>query len=226
MENIVLEKRKLTGKKCKKLIREGFVPCVIYNSKTESTNCKVNRGDAERLVQNVTSSTMLNVDLDGKKMKAFVKDTTTDPRNDSIKHISFFEIDEKAELTLDIPFELVGISPAVKNNLGVLIQPTKSISVKAKSKDIVPHIEVDISGLENIGDAIVLEDIEMPSGIELFNPEDIHNTLVTITDLQKQVEEEVEEIEEEEETGEEEGEATEGAEETTSEAPKEEEKKE
>jgi large subunit ribosomal protein L25 len=223
MENIVLEKRKLTGKKCKKLIREGFVPCVIYNSKTESTNCKVNRGDAERLVQNVTSSTMLNVDLDGKKMKAFVKDTTTDPRNDSIKHISFFEIDEKAEMTLDIPFMLVGISPAVKNNLGVLIQPTKSISVKAKSKDIVPHIEVDISGLENIGDAIILEEIEMPSGIELFNPEDVNNTIVTITELQKQVEEEVEE---EEEAGEEEGETTVGAEETTSEAPKEEEKKE
>ncbi len=223
MENIVLEKREVTGKKCKKLLREGFVPCVIYNSKSESTNCQINKGDAERLLQNVTSSTMLDVQLKDKKSKAFVKDISTDPRKDTIIHISFFEIDEKAELTLDIPFLFVGISPAVKNNLGVLIQPTKSISVRAKSKDIVPHIEIDISKLENIGDAIVLEEIELPEGIELFNSEDIHNTIATITDLQKQVEEEVEESEEEE--GEEESEVTEG-EDKTSEEPQSEEKKE
>ena len=208
MEKIVLEKRELTGKKCKKLLREGIVPCVIYNSKSESTNCEIQRGDAERLLQGVTSATILDVHLGEKKMKAFVKDIETDPRKDSIRHISFFEIDEKAELTFDMPLLLVGVSPAVKNNLGVLIQPTYSVTVKAKAKDVVPHIEVDISKLENIGDAIVLEEVEIPEGIELFNPEDINNTVATITDLQKQVEEEVEETEEEEEgLEEEEGEA-------------------
>ncbi len=121
----------------------------------------------------------------------------------------FFEIDEKAELTFDMPFVLTGVSPAVKNNIGVLIQPTKSVTVRAKAKDVVPHIEIDISNLENIGDAIVLEEIEIPTGVELFNPEDINNTIVTITDLQKQVEEEVEETEDEEGLEEEEG-ATEG----------------
>lgn len=202
MEKIVLEKRELTGKKCKKLLREGIVPCVIYNSKSESTNCEIQRGDAERLLQGVTSATILDVHLGEKKMKAFVKDIETDPRKDSIRHISFFEIDEKAELTFDMPLLLVGVSPAVKNNLGVLIQPTYSVTVKAKAKDVVPHIEIDISNLENIGDAIVLEEVKIPEGIELFNPEDINNTVATITDLQKQVEEEVEETEEEEEEGE------------------------
>ncbi len=222
MDSIILEKRELTGKKCKKLIREGIIPCVIYNSKGESTNYKVKRGDAEKLVQNVTSSTIVNVDLEGKKIKAFVREIAKDPRKDTLRHVSFFEIDEKAELTLDIPFVLVEVAPAVKNNLGVLIQPTKSISVRAKSKDIVPHIEVDISKLENIGDAIILEEIELPAGIELFNPEDINNTIVTITDLQKQVEEVKEETEEEK--GEEVGEGEEVEE--TSEAPQEDEKKE
>ena len=199
MENIVLEKRELTGKKSKRLLREGIIPCVIYNSKSESTNCQIGKGDAERLVQKVTSATILDVELSGKKMKAFVKDAETDPRKDSIRHISFFEIDEKAELTFDMPLVLVGVSPAVKNNIGVLIQPTYSVTVRAKAKDVIPQIEIDISSLENIGDSITLEEIEIPSGIELFNPEDINNTVATITDLQKQVEEEVDETEEEEE---------------------------
>lgn len=218
MENVLLEKRELVGKKCKKLLREGIVPCVIYNSKSGSTNCQIKKGDAERLVKSVTSATMLDVELDGKKKKALVKDITTDPRKDSLRHISFFEIDETAELTFEIPFVLVGISPAVKNNLGVLIQPIKAITVKAKAKDLVPHIEVDISKLEETGDSIVLEEVEMPSGIALFNPEDIQNTIVTITELQKEIVKEVDETEEEasaetQEAGEAEGEAQEKKEE-------------
>ena len=189
MENIKLETRKLLGKKCKKLILEGLVPCVIYNSKKESVNCQIKRGDAERLVKGITSATMLEIELEGKKMKALVKEIDTNPRTDFLRHLAFFEIDENAELTFEIPFLLVGISPAVKNSLGVLIQPKKEITVKARSKDLVPHIEVDVSKLENVGDAITLEDIEIPQGLKLFNEEDSGMTLVTITDLQKQVEE-------------------------------------
>jgi large subunit ribosomal protein L25 len=198
MDTVKLENRKLTGKKCKQLLREGFVPCVVYNSKRESTNCQIKRGDAERLVRGITSATMLDIEIGEKKMKALIKDIDTDPRKDLLKHIAFFEIDEAAELTFEIPFALIGIAPAVKNSLGVLIQPTKEITVKARSKDLVPHIEVDVSKLENVGDAILLEDIEMPKGLKLFNEEDINNTIVTITELQKQVEEEPEEVEEEE----------------------------
>lgn len=224
MENLELKQRKLTGKKCKQLLREGFVPCVIYNSKSGSRNCQIKKGDAERLVIGLTSATMLDIDFEGKKIKALVKHIDTDPRKDSIQHIAFFEIDETAELTFEIPFMLVGVAPAVKNNLGVLIQPTKAITVKAKSKDLVPHIEVDISKLEEVGDAILLKEIEIPSGITLFNEEDINLTIVTITDLQKQIEEEVEETEEEEETGE--GEEESGEEEKETEEQKAEEAKE
>ncbi len=223
MDKINLEKRKLTGKKCKKLLREGFIPCVIYNSKRESTNCQIKKGEGEKLVRGVTSATMIDIDLEGKKMKALIKDIDTDPRKDLLKHIAFFEIDEAAEMTFEIPFLLVGIAPAVKNSLGVLIQPTNEITVKARSKDLVPHIEVDVSKLENVGDAILLEDIEMPKGLKLFNEEDLNNTIVTITELQKQIEEEPEEVEEEE--GAEGEETPEGkAGESSEEKPKEEEK--
>jgi large subunit ribosomal protein L25 len=220
MENIKLETRKLLGKKCKRLISEGLIPCVIYNSKKESTNCQIKRGDAERLIKGVTSSTMLEIDIEGKKMKALVKEIDTDPRTDFLRHIAFFEIDENAELTFEIPFLLVGISPAVKNSLGVLIQPKKEITVKARSKDLVPHIEVDVSKLENVGDAITLDDIEIPKGLKLFNDEDSGMTLVTITDLQKQVEETPKEETEEEEGAE----VAEGDTETSSEEAEQEEK--
>jgi large subunit ribosomal protein L25 len=205
MENVVLDKRDLKGKKCKKLVREGLVPCVIYNIKGETKLCQVNRGTAERLIKGITSSTMLDIEYEKKNLKALVKDIDTNPKTDAIRHISFFELDENTALTFEIPFVLDGVAPAVKNNIGVLIQTTNYIMVKCKSKDLVPQIKVDISSLEEIGDSILVSEIEIPSEFEILNEEEVLNyTIATITELQKEIVEE--EPEEEEEEGEELGE--------------------
>ncbi len=211
MENVVLEKRELTGKKCKKLIRDGFVPCAIYNIKGKTKLCQLKKGTAEKLLRGVTSSTMLDLEYEKKKLKALVKDIDTNPRTDAIRHISFFELDEDTALTFEIPFVLEGEAPAVKNNIGVLIQTTNYIMVKCKSQDLIPQIEVDISSLAEIGDSILVSDIKIPPELEILNEEEVLSyTIATITELQKEIE--IEEPEEEEEDGEELGdeEATEG----------------
>ncbi len=202
MKTIELEKRALKGKKCKKIIKEGKIPCVIYNSKGDSRECQIEKGVGEKLIKNVTSSTMTDVEYEGKKMKALVKDVDMNPRTDLVRHISFFEIDENVESTYEIPFTFVGVSPAVKNSLGVLIQTTNSIEVKCKSKDLVPQISVDISTLENIGDSILVQDIEIPKGMTITDEEVKTYTVATITELQKQVEVEEETTDEEGEEGE------------------------
>ena len=201
MDKIELAKRDFKGNHCKKLLREGIVPAVVYNSKTESKMAQIERGMAEKMLKGITSSTMIDADFEGQKIKVLVKQIDTNLKTDTLKHIAFFEIDEKVETTFEIPLEPTGIAPAVKNNLGVLIQPTSSLTVKCRSKDLVPEIEVDVSFLENIGDFLLVKDIEIPKGLKLTNPEEEENyTVVTITELQR---EEPEETEEELEEGEE-----------------------
>jgi len=211
MDKIDLEKRELQGKNCKKLLYENKIPGVIYNSKAESKMCQIDRGTAEKILQGITSSTMILANYAGQSIKVLVKEVDTDPRRDTLRHISFFEVDENVETTFEIPLELTGIAPAVKNNLGVLIQPTSSLIVKCKSKDLVPQIEVDVSSLENVGDFLLVKDIEIPEKLKLTNPEEEENyTVATITEMQR---EEPEEPLEEEEEGEgiEEGEGEEDA---------------
>lgn len=191
METIKLQKRTATGKQCKKLLRDGFVPCVVYNIKGDSKMCQIDAGNAEKSLRGVTSATMLNVELDETPFKALVKEVDTNPRKGNIRHISFFELDESAKLVFEIPFEFVGISPAVKNNLGVLVQPTKYITVRCKASELVPHIEIDISRLINPGQSILVKDITLPSGMELLNKEATHYAIVTISDLQKEIVQEV-----------------------------------
>lgn len=186
MENILFEKRDSKGSKCKDLLKEGKTPAVVYNAKTESESISLDSSIAKRILKEATSTSIFNAEFDGKKMKVIVKEVDKNPITDEIRHISFFEIDETKDMVFTIPFNIVGVSPAVKNNLGVLIEVMSSINVKCKLKDLVPYFEVDVSSLDHPGQSISVEDLHLPEGITFIN-EDVKNaTIVTITELQKE----------------------------------------
>jgi len=211
METIKLLERDINGKKNNVLLSEGFVPAVVYNAKTESKNIMLDLTTAKKIGREATSTTILNADLEGKSLKVIVKEIDVNPVTDELRHIAFFEIDESKDMVFSIPFEIVGISPAVKNNLGVLIEVMDSLDVRCKVNDLIPSIKVDISKLEHPGQSIAVEDLDIPEGISLINEEAKHSTIVTITELQKEIVETAaptEEGEEEGETATEEGEAS------------------
>jgi hypothetical protein len=110
-----------------------------------------------------------------------------------------------------VPFTLQGVSPAVKNNIGILVQVTDSVTVRCKVENLIPEIEIDVTILEHPGQTISMSDIELPEGLELVHEEDSGMPIATITQLQKI---EVIEEEPEDEEGEEgeEGEEIEGEE--------------
>jgi large subunit ribosomal protein L25 len=220
MEKLTLQKRELVGKKIKQLRSEGLVPAVIYNSKGESTNLSVELGIANKLYKEATSTTVLDLDIDGKEYKALVKEFDIDPRTENILHVSLFEIDPKAEMIFTIPFTVVGRSPAVKNNLGILVQVLDSLNVKCTLENLVSDIKIDVTGLEHPGQTIGVNDIELPENLTLIHENDATATIVTITQLQKI--EVIEEEETEDEEGEEGAEGEEGVEGEVEETPSEE----
>lgn len=185
MEKLILQKREVTGKKVKNLREEGLVPAVVYNSKTESFNTVLSKADAQWLYRNTTSTTILDAELDGKSFKCLIKDFDINSVTGDINHVSIFEIDEKAVMVFTIPFEIIGISPAVKNNLGVLVNPLTAIEVHCTLADLVPSIPVDISGMEHPGQTIAVSDIKLPQGISLINEDLKDAAIITITELQK-----------------------------------------
>jgi large subunit ribosomal protein L25 len=212
MEKITFEKREVLGKKNKKLFDEGYIPAVVYNSKGDSTNIKITRSFATKIMSEVTSATVLDAEYNGKDMKVIVKEIDVNPFTERIRHIAFFEIDEKQEMTFTIPFKIVGVAPAVKNNLGILVEVLSSIDVRGKLSDLVPFIEIDVTKLEHPGQSISLDDLDLPKSLELLNEDLAETTVVTITELQEEIAIEEPEAEEEEEVEGEEGEGKEGEE--------------
>lgn len=186
METITLEKRELLGKKSRNLLKEGFIPAVVYNDKGDSISVKIQSPIAKQIAKIATSTTILDIQLDGKTSKVLVKDIDVNPVTDDVRHISFFEIDETKAMVFDIPFEIVGISPAVKNNLGTLVKVLSSIEVRCSLASLKPSIVIDISKLEHPGQMINIDDVELPEGMSLINKDMEQATIVTITELQQE----------------------------------------
>jgi large subunit ribosomal protein L25 len=188
MDHIDFQDRQITGGKVNQLKAQGLVPAVVYNAKGESFNIQITKSEAEKIARLATSTTIIDAKLNGKEVKSLVKEIDTDPRTDSIRHIAFFQIDENAPMVFSVPFNLVGVAPAVKNNLGVLIKALPELEVECKLADLVPAIDIDISGLEHPGQSISVSDISLPAGMTLPNDEHANSAIVTITHLQKEEE--------------------------------------
>ncbi|MBP5204283.1 50S ribosomal protein L25 [bacterium] len=201
MEKTELTIRDTKAKKPANLLKDGLTPAVVYNAKTESKSVMLDSAVARKLVKNSTTATILDMSLDGKDIKAIIKEVDRNPVTGELRHIAFFEIDETKEMAFTIPFKITGMSPAVKNNLGVLIEVHNAIDVKCKVGDLVPFIEVDISTLAHPGQSISVSDVKIPEGITV-NQDQADATIVTVTELQKEDVSKVEATEESAEEGE------------------------
>lgn len=188
-ENNVLKlmKRSLLGRKSKNLQKENFTSGVVYNSKTESTPVQVESNTLLKHLKNVSLTTIFDLDIEGKAIKALIKEIQKNPITDKITHISFFEIDPQKEMRFEVPISITGISLAVKNNLGTLIVVKDSLELKCTLDKLPENIVVDISKLDNIGDTIQIKDINLPEGVKLVRKEDLALTLITISELEKEI---------------------------------------
>ena len=76
MTEIILtaERREIIGKKSKALRREGQLPAVIYGYGIEPTPIVLDMREASRILGSVGASTLVSIELDGKKHSTLVRD--------------------------------------------------------------------------------------------------------------------------------------------------------
>jgi large subunit ribosomal protein L25 len=93
---------------------------------------------------------------------------------------------------VDVTLAFVGEAPLVATGQAILSTIMSSVQIECLPGDIVQSLEVDISNLVEMDDAIYVRDLAVPEGIEMLTDED-----EMIARMQYVVEEEEEEEEEE-----------------------------
>ena len=196
--------RENVGKKDAKSLRaQGQIPCVVYGGK-EQSHFSVNLIQLSKYVY-TPDVFSFELELDGKKVTAILKDLQFDPVSDRIVHADFLEVVEGKPVKMELPVHVIGNSIGVKNG-GRLSTAFRRITVQGNPKDFPDAIEMDITKLR-IGDSLRIKDIKLPNVTFLHDEEAV---IVGVRTARGAMDEE-EEAEEGEE-GEEGAEAAEGAE--------------
>lgn len=205
---IKAELRQIKGKKVKQLRRQGLVPASISRYKKDTVLISVDQKIANKL-KRIRQIEKHTIEVGKEKYTVLVSSIYVDPLNNQIMHINFTEVTPQSHVIIDVPIRVKGISPAVKNNIGVMLRNLSSVRLVFNSENVVPFLEIDVSGLENVGDRILLTQDLLPEGVKPANFKELGQTIVTIRPPQKAVK--VETTEEGEE-GEESTESAEGSE--------------
>jgi large subunit ribosomal protein L25 len=185
----------------------GGVPAIIYGHRVDPVPVTLPRREFERAFHKVGRTQLLDLKIDGEggSRKVLVREVQYDPRANVVIHVDFYQVNLKEKIQADVPVVLVGEAPAVLRRDGELQQNINTLRVSCLPADIPEHIEVDVSGLEEVDDAIRVSQLNVPPDCEILtDPEE----LVVKIGVIREVEEEPVAVEE----GVAEGEAAEGAE--------------
>ena len=144
---------------------DGFVPAVVYGLGRDSVAVSVPWPDLRRaLTTEAGINALITLDVDGQKDLAIIKALQRHPVRRNVLHIDFLRVDPDAPVAVEVPLLLVGEAKKVESRRGIVDQPLKSLTVKAKPADIPSQIEIDITDLD-IGDSITVATLTMPSGV-------------------------------------------------------------
>lgn len=133
------------GKKVSKVERQnGNVPCVLYGGK-ENLHFTATMADLRKLIYS-PEVYVVELDIDGKKSKAVLKDLQFHPVSDAVLHIDFLEINDSKPVVVEIPVKLEGLAEGVKAG-GKMSLEMRKLKVKGIYTNIPETIVLDVTNL-------------------------------------------------------------------------------
>ena len=166
IHSLSAEERKRSGSGALKQMRkEGLIPSVIYGKTSENINLKVNGREFSYLIeQSVSENILVNLEIKEKGQQlAFIQDIHHHPVNGKILHADFLAIDEKTEITAQLPIVLKGEPAGVKKG-GLLNQQIHTLEIKCLPTHLPESLFANVDHLE-IDEILSLKDIEFPEGV-------------------------------------------------------------
>ncbi len=174
--NVSGKKRSSLGKKASKEMRkEGLIPCNIYGEKKDAD------GLPEALAFAVPMSELrkvvytphiyvVNIDIEGEKHTAVLKELQFHPVTDALLHVDFLEVNETKPIAIGIPVNLVGLAQGVRDG-GRMSLSVRKLVVKAPYKQIPEKLDIDVTAM-TIGKSIKAGELSF-EGLEVVTPKDV-----------------------------------------------------
>lgn len=184
------EARENLGKKATKALRaQGLIPVVLNGGSIVELPFNGTLAAGEKLVEIGNNKGLITTDLvvsqeavrkliytpdifavelefNGGKKMAVLKDIQFDPVKDTVMHIDFLEVNDTKPVVVEVPVKLEGHAESVKAG-GKLTLSMKKLKVKAVYTEIPERVVVNVDNLA-LGKTLQVGDLHF-EGLELMN---------------------------------------------------------
>src|SRR5215470_9773112 len=159
-------KRETTGKASRRLRHEGKLPAVVYGQRAASAIIELDTREFERVFARSGRTQLIDLVIDsGRPHKVLIKEVQLSPRRNTVLHVDFHQVSLRERLQVDVPVVVTGEAEPVRAGEADVLQVLHTVRVECVPTLIPEVIEVDISGLAQVDDAVRLSDPRLSEGV-------------------------------------------------------------
>jgi large subunit ribosomal protein L25 len=147
----------------------GRIPGILYGGEAKPQAIEMDHNELfQALRKEAFYSSVLTMNLDGKKQMCLLRDVQRHPFRQLILHLDFQRIDATHAIHQKVPLHFINaeIAPGVKLGGGMVQHVLTEVDVKCLPKDLPAFVEVDLKDLA-AGHSMHASELKLPAGVEL-----------------------------------------------------------
>jgi large subunit ribosomal protein L25 len=171
---VTAQSRSETGKNVNRRLRQrDLIPGVLYGGQKKTVLVSVSPKEVGVVLHSPAgTSTLFDLEYEGKKRKVILKDYQAEPVRGHLLHADFYEVALDKPIKVKVHVELSGIPVGVKQQGGFLDFVTRELDIECLPLDIPQKVVVDVTPLE-LGRHFRVSDLTMPEKVTVLTEPDI-----------------------------------------------------
>jgi large subunit ribosomal protein L25 len=168
-----VEKREVQGKKVRFLRNKGVVPVHLFGHNIDSLSLQGDAVILHKVLSQAGKTRLIDLKV-GKSQKAhnvMVREVQKHPTKGSLLHVDFYEVNMAEKIRVEVPIVLIGESPALKIRENMLNQNLNSLTIECLPEKMPDRINVDISALQEVDQAVHVKDVILPEVVIMNDPD-------------------------------------------------------
>lgn len=186
MENLNLQKRDANiSNNAKKLRKVGKVPGILYSKELNSLLFEVGELDISREVRRNGEHGVLNLNVDGDRVTALIKEVQRDPVTNKIIHLDLQELEHNQKIISQVPIQYIGEEFLHKK--GMVLQKEKdTVKVECYANNLPKSFKINMSqddkeavyrvaDLEVASELSIIDDLDLVIASSLYERKLVNN---------------------------------------------------
>lgn len=186
MENLNLQKRDTNiSNNAKKLRKIGKVPGILYSKELNSLLFEVGELDVSREVRKNGEHGVVNLNVEGDRITALIKEVQRDPVTNKIIHLDLQELENNQKIISQVPIQYIGEEFLHKK--GMVLQKEKdTVKVECYPNNLPKSFKINMSeddkeavyrvaDLEIASELSIIDDLELVIASSLYERKLVNN---------------------------------------------------